>query len=303
MPKEFEVFPSLLPIMKPFKGILLDAYGVFWGGNSIGPLPGAKEIMEQMVKQGKIVGILSNTTQLAAKEIEKIAKQGLIEGKHFHFLTTSGEIAKRFLREEKFPFETPQQRFWVLGDIHPRFSSYHEIFNEGPYIETKDISEADFIYISVPHIDGEDQVDPDRFREGIEKLKHTKLPMICINPDRFSHEGNPPQAFVRQGSIAAIYEEIGGEVFYMGKPSSLVYKAALERFSKHGSLSLGEILMVGDTPETDIRGAHRFGIRSALVTKTGIMADRIAKSSLKEVVEGLLPSDRPDFYIERLGAL
>ena len=43
---------------EPFKGVLLDAYGVFWGGNDIGVLPGAKEVMEKLVSDGKIVGIL-----------------------------------------------------------------------------------------------------------------------------------------------------------------------------------------------------------------------------------------------------
>ena len=37
----------------PFKGILLDAYGVFWGGNDIGPFPEAIETMKTLVTQGK----------------------------------------------------------------------------------------------------------------------------------------------------------------------------------------------------------------------------------------------------------
>ena len=36
---------------------------------------------------------------------------------------------------------------------------------------TSDIDEADFIYISIPHINGEDQENPELFREEIEKLR------------------------------------------------------------------------------------------------------------------------------------
>ena len=39
-----EISPGIARIADPFKGILLDAYGVFWGGNDCGVLPGAKEV-------------------------------------------------------------------------------------------------------------------------------------------------------------------------------------------------------------------------------------------------------------------
>lgn len=58
---------NLHSISHSYPAILLDAYGVFWGGNEVGLLPGSKEAMRSLVIQGKIVGILSNTTQLAAK--------------------------------------------------------------------------------------------------------------------------------------------------------------------------------------------------------------------------------------------
>ena len=79
-----QIHPNLNAIHHSFPAILLDAYGVFWGGNQAGLLPGAKEVMHSLISQGKIVGILSNTTQLAAKEIQKLHTHGLIQGEHFH---------------------------------------------------------------------------------------------------------------------------------------------------------------------------------------------------------------------------
>ena len=58
--------------------------------------------------------------------------------------------------------------------------------------------------------------------------------MICVNPDRFAHEGNPPRAVVRQGSIALMHEEQGGQVFYIGKPADKMYFAAMESFLQFG---------------------------------------------------------------------
>lgn len=295
------MFPNLESICKPFEGILLDAYGVFWGGNDIGLLPGCKATMERLVAEGKIIGILSNTTQLEKKEIDKLKNHGLIQGVHFHFFITSGTVARQIFLTDSLSFPTPNKKFFSSGMPHPKFSSHQPLFQDTLYQETTDLQQADFIYISIPHIDGNDQTDPSLFIKHIESLKQTNLPMICVNPDRFAHEGNPPRAVVRQGSIAAIYEELGGQVFYFGKPSDKMYAAAMNSFIDLGISDPKKVVMVGDTPETDIRGARNFGISSALITKTGIMADRIAHQGLDGAVENLQPSDYPDYFIEYMG--
>lgn len=296
----FEIFPSLEHISQNFNGILLDAYGVFWGGNDFGILPGSKEAMEKLISNGKVVGILSNSTQLAAKEINKLERHGLIQGKHFHFLITSGEIARATFLNKKLLFETPRNTFWLFGGIHPKFSSHEAIFQGTSFRETPNISDADFIYVSVPHINGEDQVDAELFREEIQKIKFKNLPMVCPNPDLYAHEGKPPKAVVRQGSIAKMYEELGGKVFYIGKPHNMAYTFALEQFRQHRVMTSAEILMVGDTPETDIRGAKQFGMSSAMVTKTGIMAERISHKGLDHALRALPANDTPTYLIERL---
>lgn len=291
---------SIESISSQFKGVLLDAYGVFWGGNDVGLLPGVKETMEKLVSNGKVVGILSNSTQLASKEISKLQLQGLIPGQHFHFLITSGEVARSIFLHEKLPFESPKCKFLLFGGVHPKYSPHQAIFQDTIYSETGDADEADFTYVSVPHVNGEDQIDPMAFQKEIENSKMKNLPMICPNPDQFAHEGNPPRAVVRQGSIAKMYEEMGGQVFYIGKPHRKVYAAAMECFQKYDLVDPSDILMVGDTPETDIRGARLFGMPSALVTKTGMMADRISRDGLEEALQALPPSDIPDYFIERL---
>lgn len=299
MSRPLEVFPDIGQISNSFKGLLLDAYGVFWGGNAFGLLPGSKEIMLKLVSSGKIVGILSNSTQLASKEISKLHLHGLLQGKHFHFLITSGEVARNIFLNKKLPFETPRNKFWLFGGVHPKYSSHEAIFQDTIYSETCDINKADFIYISIPHINGEDQVNPDLFHEEIEKLKTKNLPMICPNPDQFAHEGKPPKAVVRQGSIAMLYEKMGGQVFYIGKPHKEAYTIAMNHFQQHNITNPLEILMVGDTPETDIRGARRFGMPSALVTQTGMMADRISHNGLERALRALSPQDSPDYFIGR----
>jgi HAD superfamily hydrolase (TIGR01459 family) len=294
------IYPNLDSISSPFNGILLDAYGVFWGGNRLGLLPGSKEAMERLVAQGKIVGILSNTTQLAAKEMDKLEGHGLIRGKHFHFLVTSGEIANSLFLDQRLPIATPQKKYWLLGGVHPHFGSHEPIFQGTPYQETPHLHQADFIYISIPHINGEDQTDPEVFREKVSSLKETGLLMICSNPDRFAQEGNPVKEVVRQGSIAAIYEECGGQVFYIGKPYPTAYATAMTHFDQWQITQPAQVLMIGDTPETDIRGARQFGMSAALVVQTGLMAGRIAHRGLEKAIQELALNDTPHFFIQLL---
>lgn len=298
MTTPYEVLPAFLSVSNQFQGILLDAYGVFWGGNDFGPLPGSKEVMEKLVANGKIVGILSNSPQLAGSWINKLERNGLLQGKHFHFVLTSGEVARDVFLNEKLPFATPNKKFWVFFGAHPKFALDERLFKDTAYTETKNIDEADFIFIATPHIDGEDQTDPERFREAVEKIKEKNLPMVCPNPDCFAYEGKPPKAVVRQGSIALLYEKLGGRVFYIGKPYTSVYSKALEIFKKYNVKDLEQILMVGDSPETDIQGARAFGMPSALIVKTGIMGGRLESRGVRALEE--LPSEEiPNYFVER----
>lgn len=298
--KMIESLPGITRLAQSFKCILLDAYGVFWSGNETGLLPGAKEAMKRLVKMGKWVGVLSNSTQLPAKEIAKLEAHGLVLGKHFHFLITSGEVSQQMFLHEQLPFETPRKTFWLVGGVHPKIASHEAIFKDTAYAQTDDITQADFLYLSVPHIHGEDQTDPEVFREGLQALREKNLPMICPNPDRYAHEGSPPRAVVRQGSLAKMYEEMGGSVIYVGKPGSKAYQSALEAFEKLILVDPEEILMVGDTPETDIRGANAMGMATALILQTGIMADRIQYKGLEQAIKDLTQDEFPDYFIERL---
>jgi HAD superfamily hydrolase (TIGR01459 family) len=301
MSAALQIFPDISHIANAYSALLLDAYGVFWGGNEVKLLPGAKEMMEKCVSDGKIVGILSNSTQLASKEISKFKLCNINLGEHFHFVITSGEVAKDVFLNRKLPFETPRKRFWLFGGIHPKFSSHESIFHGSIFSETPHIHEADFIYISIPHVEGQDQTDPEMFRSSVEKLLDKKLPMVCPNPDLFAHEGTPPRSVVRQGSIAALYENMGGTVFYIGKPYTHAYSIAMNEFIKRKISAPSQILMVGDTPETDIRGARDFGMLSALVTQTGIMSDRILHRGLENAIEDLDNKNYPDYFIGRFG--
>lgn len=289
---------SLEELSSHYDAFLLDAYGVFWGSSELGVLPGAADAMAYLVDQGKHVGILSNSTQPAIKEEEKLRKHGLYKGVHYHFLLTSGEVAKSLLLQGALPFPTPRDTYCLFGSIHPRFGSHHQLFEGTKYREVENIEDADFVYISIPHIDGVDQEDPEVFRDKVQAV-NKQIPVLCVNPDRVAMEGLPSRPVVRQGSIAQMFIEEEAPVYLIGKPSSVIYEAALQKFPQN--IPRNKILMIGDTPETDIRGAHGSGLDAALVTKTGVMTVHMEKEGIAQVIDRLPSSDKPEFLTERLG--
>lgn len=290
---------SLLDVSQPYKGILSDAFGVFWNGSGL--YPGVLATFEALVGLGKVVVILSNATASSEKEEAKYAKHGLIKGKHYHALITSGEVAKTIFSREELPFELKSRYFWVFGDDHARYGSPHEaIFAGSSFQRTHQLEEASFIYIGIPTLSGEDQEDPQVFEESLKNLLKTGLTMVCANPDRFVQEGSPARKVVRQGQIAQMYEKMGGAVYFIGKPGARVYEAAAAFFHSQGVSSLKEALMVGDNPETDIQGAHGMGMASALTTTTGLSGDEIKIQGLEAYWAQLLPAQRPTYLIEAL---
>jgi len=147
-------------IADPFKGVLLDAFGVFWAGGRVGPIPGAKQAMERLVASGKTVGILSNTMEIASKEIEKVKSHGLIQGKHFHFYITSGQVAQEMFQRGNLPFPTPKKRFWIFGIERSHFFLHQPFFIDSPYQQVEDLSEADFVYLLSPYLGRRGEGDP-----------------------------------------------------------------------------------------------------------------------------------------------
>jgi HAD superfamily hydrolase (TIGR01459 family) len=295
------IFPSLEASLaeRTATTLFLDAYGVFWVGNAQGAFPGAVQTMERLFASGKKIGILSNSTQLAQSEMTKYEKKGFVQGRHFHILVTSGELARAQFSSGTLPFPTPRKTYCLFCPASSRYGSHLRLFETSPFRETDNLNEADFIYINVPHINDEDSESIEPFRPMVERFVASQKPMVCANPDRYAHEGLPARPVVRQGAIALLYEQMGGKVLYIGKPYPHIYATALALLNLRSPTQKSEIMMVGDTPETDIRGARSFGIHSALVTQTGIMAEAIAHRGLNDALQALPPTDVPDLLIER----
>ena len=64
----------------------------------------------------------------------------------------------------------------------------------------------------------------------LKKINNRKLIMICANPDLVVNRGNVIEYCA--GSVAKLYEKIGGEVEYFGKPHKYFYEYVFKIFKK-----------------------------------------------------------------------
>ena len=99
--------------------------------------------------------------------------------------------------------------------------------------------------------------------------KHTKLKMICTNPDLIVHRGSKVEYCA--GSVAAIFEKLGGKVVYFGKPYPEIYNFCIKKNET--------VLAIGDNIRTDIKGANKMKFDSLLIT-SGIHKNEFINLSL-----------------------
>ena len=99
--------------------------------------------------------------------------------------------------------------------------------------------------------------------------------MICTNPDLIVDRGEIREYCA--GSVAKIFEEIGGNVEYFGKPYSNVYNLAAKIENK-------KVLCIGDNLNTDIRGANLQKFSSLLISN-GIHRNEIKKDNIKNLFD------------------
>ena len=107
------------------------------------------------------------------------------------------------------------------------------------------------------------------FEKNIEKK------MICTNPDLIVDRGNIREFCA--GSVAMVFEKMGGEVIYFGKPYPEVYNQSIDNKNK-------KILSIGDNLNTDIKGANLLNYDSLLISN-GIHKSEIMEKGVEKVAK------------------
>jgi HAD superfamily hydrolase (TIGR01459 family) len=272
-----------IAIASSFEAVFFDQYGVLHDGRN--PYPGARDTLAALKSRGVKIVVLSNSGRTGAANAERMMTLGL-EPELYDFLVTSGDVARTLLKRGRFPaLLAPGARCFIIST-----SGDDEFTSALGVVPTAHSEEADLVVIAGSQAD---KVSLDDYRALLAPAARRGTPCMCMNPDKLmlTAAGNAPGA----GRIAEIYEELGGDVTWVGKPFPEIYRAAAELSQVQDPR---DILCVGDSVEHDIAGANRFGAFAALV-RTGVLADLSDKELASETGRhGALP----DYVIRDLAS-
>ena len=131
----------------------------------------------------------------------------------------------------------------------------------------------DAAFISVTGPEDDETETPEDYRQRLIPAVARDLEMICANPDRVAQRGD--RLIYCGGSLADLYESLGGRVTMAGKPFGPIYELAIDAAEtlRGGPINRSRILCVGDGVVTDVMGANSQGLDCLFIAQ-GIHGDQ-----------------------------
>ncbi|MEQ1652386.1 MAG: TIGR01459 family HAD-type hydrolase [Hyphomicrobium sp.] len=110
---------------------------------------------------------------------------------------------------------------------------------------------------------------PEDYRPLLDRALRLNVPFVCANPDLIVDVGGT--ILYCAGAIADIYQHMGGNVFWAGKPHLSAYETAHHKAEalRDTNVPRRKALVIGDAIRTDLKGAENFGC-DALFVASGI---------------------------------
>ena len=267
-----KLIKGLSEIQSKYDAFFIDLWGVIHNGVQL--YPGAINVLENLNKLNKRFVLISNAPR-PSKSVEKYLINLKMDKSFLSNLITSGEAALQTLKNNIYG-----EKFYHLGpkrdvDLIRGFKK-----------NQTNLDKCDFILCTGLF---DDKTSSLKYYENLLK-KYTKLKMLCTNPDLIVHRGSKTEYCA--GSIAEIFEKLGGRVIYFGKPYPEIYNFFIKKNEK--------ILAIGDNIKTDIVGANRMKFDSLFITG-GIHKKEFLNLSVKSYDKVLDKyKTRTNYYQEKL---
>ena len=240
----------LSDIYKNYDTFVIDLWGVIHNGVMLNPK--AIDVIDNLSTNSKKIVFLSNAPRPSSKVINFLLKMKM-DKKYLANVMTSGEAAMYAINKNQFG-----KTFFHLGP--PRDTSvFEKVKNNQVNLESCD-------FILCTGLFDEHESDLNYYKKFLENQITKKL--ICTNPDLTVHRGNVEELCA--GSVAKVFEELGGEVVYFGKPHKEVYNMCFNADEK--------VLAIGDNLRTDIKGANNLNIDCIFISE-GVHRDEYSNIS------------------------
>ena len=256
-----KIIKSIGDIISLYDVFILDQWGVMHDGYKGYDL--AINSVEKLIRENKKLIIISNSSKRKTSSISRLKSLGF-DKNHFIEVMTSGEMIW-------------QEIFTSIDNYGNNIKNCFHIYNSSKedglefrnglekFNFVSNISEANFILACTPF----ENTEPIDYIPILKDALDMNLVMFCANPDFVTIEKNNDKNMYCMGTIADLYQHMGGRVVILGKPSKEIYKVSCKKIE---DLNKSKILAIGDSLDHDILGANNFNIDSVLIS-SGIHKD------------------------------
>ena len=246
---------GLKSIANNYDLFFIDIWGVIHNGiilhnNSL-------EVLKKLSENKKKFVLLTNAPRPNDTVINFLKEMGLKN--YFENVFTSGEAAYKYLIEE-----LKGKKFFHIGP-----KKDYDLFRSFEEEKVSNIDNSDYLLCS--GLFEAYEKDINFYKDFL--LKHVSKKMICTNPDLIVDKGEKRELCA--GSVAVVFEKMGGKVTYFGKPYPEVYNQSIDNINK-------KTLSIGDNLNTDIKGANLLNFDSMMITN-GIHKEEIRKDGMENV--------------------
>ncbi len=269
---EMKFIKGLSQIESKYDTFFIDLWGVIHNGIAL--FPEAINVLKNLTELNKRFVLISNAPR-PSKSVERFLANLKMDKVFLKNIFTSGEAALQVLKNKNYG-----KSFYHIGPIRD------EDLIKGFENNKTSIEKCDFI-LCTGFFDKEES-SLNYYKKLLKG--YTKIKMLCTNPDLIVHRGLKEEFCA--GTIADIFEKLGGEVVYFGKPYPEIYNFCLKKKER--------VLAIGDNIRTDIKGANNMKFDSLFITG-GIHKREFLDLSLEDYDKILDKYKvKTNFYLEKL---
>lgn len=270
---------SFFEIASRYRVVFFDAYGVL--KNATGTIPGALDAIHRLQCAGVDCHVVSND---ASRSPEQMVT-AYLHPVHGQLITPEKNISSGMLASEFLSAKVPLGGH--VAYLGKRASAH--------YIESVGLTA-----VPLSQCDGRDDLDAlvflddegfDWFHDvnrAVNLLRRVNIPVVVANTDR-TYPVRDGEVAVAVGSLANMVQQAVHKTFVLfGKPDVQIFSFTFARVREtHPDITKRQVLMVGDTLHTDILGANKFGLDTALVL-SGNTRSKAAEAMI--ATSGIIPT-------------
>ena len=243
-------------IIDKYKVVFFDAFGVL--KNYEGILPGIEKTFNYLEAQGKDYYFVTNDASRGPAQLAESYHRGGLDIIRPDKIVSSGMLTKEYL-----DLKVKDGIVAYLGTPN----SAHYIERSG--LQTLPVSQIDNSNIdkvnALIFLDDEGFDWASDLNKTVNLIRKRTIPVIVANTDR-AYPLTVSDVSIAIGGIAAMVESVVGKQFIrFGKPDSQMFMFAYDLVRAKMPINKSEIVMVGDTLNTDILGGNKFGLDTVLV--------------------------------------